>query len=179
MSDLSPLLGEGSLKEEGASYTFFWKGYPTGGQHLHGVGLAIENCLLANLIETSTGINKRLMSIRIPFAGKQYTTLLSVYAPTLPSEEDVKDRFYEALGEALHKAPKSNKPSTKMSSGCQPLACLIMANSTWANALQGDQKETEEPTGVKCGIKPTFLEDAAVVHSSWCGLQQTANKESN
>ena len=35
-------LDEGSLKEEGEGYTFFWKGYPPGGQHRHGVGLAIR-----------------------------------------------------------------------------------------------------------------------------------------
>lgn len=49
------------------------------------------------------------MSIRIPLAGKQHATLLSAYAPTLPSEEDIKDRFYEALDEALHKVPKGDK----------------------------------------------------------------------
>ena len=103
------LLGEGSLKEEGAGYTFFWKGYPIGGNHLHGVGLAIKNCLLPNLTETPTGINERLMSIRIPLAGKQHATLFSAYAPTLPSDEDVKDRFYDVLDEALHKVPKGDK----------------------------------------------------------------------
>lgn len=103
------LLGEGSLKEEGASYTFFWKGYPIGGQHLHGAGLAIKNCLLPNLIQIPAGIYERLMSIRIPLTGKQCTTLFSAYALTLPSEENVKDHFYEALDEAIHKVPKSDK----------------------------------------------------------------------
>ena len=37
-------LDEGSLKEEGEGYTF-WKGYPLGEQHQHGVGLAIKNSL--------------------------------------------------------------------------------------------------------------------------------------
>lgn len=37
------LLDGGLLTEEGSGYTFCWKGYFPGGQHLHGVGLAIKN----------------------------------------------------------------------------------------------------------------------------------------
>ena len=50
------LLDEGSLTEEGMGYTFYGKGYPQGGQHLHGVGLAIKNRLLPKLNETPVGI---------------------------------------------------------------------------------------------------------------------------
>jgi len=46
------LLDEGSLTEEGSGYTFFWTGHPPGGQHLHGVGLAIKNTQLPRLTET-------------------------------------------------------------------------------------------------------------------------------
>lgn len=84
------LLGEGSLKEEGEGYTFFWRGYPAGGQHLHGVGLAIKNSILPNLTETPVGISERLMSLRFPLAGKEYATIFSAYAPTLPSEKEVR-----------------------------------------------------------------------------------------
>ena len=49
------------------------------------------------------------MSIRIPLTGKQYATIFSAYAPTLPSEEGIKDRFYEILDETLHKVPKNDK----------------------------------------------------------------------
>ncbi|CAJ1081178.1 hypothetical protein KUCAC02_027720%2C partial [Xyrichtys novacula] len=63
----------------------------------------------ANLTETPTGINGRLMSLHIPLAGRQHATLFSAYAPTLPSEEDVKSRFYQVLDEALHKVPKGDK----------------------------------------------------------------------
>lgn len=73
------------------------------------MGLAIKNHLLPNLTETPTGISERLMSIRIPLARKQYATVFSAYAPTLPSEEGIKDRFYEMLDEALHKVPKNDK----------------------------------------------------------------------
>ena len=103
------LLEEGSLVEEGQGYTFFWKGYPTGGPHHHGVGLAIKNSLLPSLTETPTGISERLMSVRIPLAKQRYATLLSAYAPTLPSENEAKDRFYQELDEALQRIPSSDK----------------------------------------------------------------------
>ncbi|KAJ4938360.1 hypothetical protein JOQ06_002980 [Pogonophryne albipinna] len=70
------ILDEGSLTEEGMGYTFFWIGYPSGGQHLHG------NC---------------------------FATLLSAYAPTLPSESEAKDSFYQSLDEALRRIPKNDK----------------------------------------------------------------------
>ncbi|KAL6464878.1 hypothetical protein MHYP_G00271950 [Metynnis hypsauchen] len=61
------LLDEGSLTEEGMGYTFFWKGYPLGGQHLHGVALAIKNTL-PRITETPVGISERLMTLRIPLS---------------------------------------------------------------------------------------------------------------
>lgn len=102
-------LDEGSLKEEGMGYTFFWKGFPPGGKHLHGVGLAIKNTLLPSLTETPIGISERLMSLRIPLAKKRFATLLSAYAPTMPSENEDKDRFYQSLDEALRQIPKTDK----------------------------------------------------------------------
>lgn len=30
-------MDEGCLTEEGMGYTFYWKGYPPGGQHMHSV----------------------------------------------------------------------------------------------------------------------------------------------
>lgn len=51
------LLEEGSLNEIGEGYTFFWKGCPLEGQHLHGFGFAAKNCLLPKLTETPVGIS--------------------------------------------------------------------------------------------------------------------------
>lgn len=73
------------------------------------MGLAVRNTLLPKLPETPTGISERLMSLRIPLAKKRYATLLSAYAPTLPSKEDVKDHFYQTLDEALRRIPKEDK----------------------------------------------------------------------
>jgi len=103
------LLDEGSLTEEGMGYTFFWKGFPSGGQHLYGVGFAIKNTILPSLTETPVGFSERLMILRIPLAKKHHATLLSAYAPTLPSENEAKECFYQALDEALCWIPKSDK----------------------------------------------------------------------
>ncbi|XP_076128077.1 uncharacterized protein LOC143109310 [Alosa pseudoharengus] len=102
-------LDEGSLTEEGMGYTFYWKGYPPGGQHLHGMGLAIKNTLLPRLTVQPVGISERLMTLRIPLVKNRYATLLSVYDPTLPSDSESKDSFYQTLDEALHQIPKNDK----------------------------------------------------------------------
>ena len=101
-------LEEGSLREEGG-YTFFWKGYPQGGPHLHGVGFAIKNELLSKLPETPVGINERLMTLRVPLPKKQHATLISTYAPTLAANDDMKDTFYRTLDETIAKIPKNEK----------------------------------------------------------------------
>ena len=54
-------------------------------------------------------INERLITWRIPLAKSQYATLLSVYAPTLPSEEQAKDAFYNCLHETLQSIPTGDK----------------------------------------------------------------------
>ena len=73
------------------------------------MGLAIKNTLLPSLTETPVGTSERLMSLRIPLAKKRFATLLSAYAPTMPSENEVKDRFYQSLDEALRQIPKTDK----------------------------------------------------------------------
>ena len=102
-------MDEGSLTEDGMGYTFFWKGYPSGGQHLHGVGLAIKNPLLPRLTKTPVGISERLMTLHIPLVNNRFATLHSAYASTLPSDNETKDHFYQSLDEALRKIPKTDK----------------------------------------------------------------------
>lgn len=41
------------------------------------------------------------MTLRIPLAKSSYATL-SAYAPTLPSDNSVKDSFYQLLDDSLH-----------------------------------------------------------------------------
>ncbi|KAI4814263.1 hypothetical protein KUCAC02_003465 [Chaenocephalus aceratus] len=49
------------------------------------------------------------MSLRIPLVKNRFATLLSLYAPTLPSESEAKDSFYQSLDEALRRIPKNDK----------------------------------------------------------------------
>ena len=100
---------EGSLTEVGGGYTFFWKGLPADSPRIHGVGLAIRTSLLQQLPETPVAIDERLMTLRIPLAKGRYMTLLSVYAPTLTSDESSKDRFYDNLRSALRSVPPQDK----------------------------------------------------------------------
>ena len=103
------LMEEGSLTEKGMGYTFFWKGYPSGGQHLHGVGLAIKNTLLPRLTETPVGISERLMTLCIPLVNNCFATLRTHMHQPCPSDNETKDSFYQSLDEALHKIPKTDK----------------------------------------------------------------------
>ena len=49
------------------------------------------------------------MTLRVPLAKMRYMTILSVYAPTLTSEEGSKDRFYEVFRDTLRSIPRSDK----------------------------------------------------------------------
>ena len=101
--------GEDAIEESGEGYTFFWKGVDPGNRRLHGVGFAVRTSLLSNIQESPIGINERLMTWRIPLAKGRYATLLSVYAPTLDSDTDTKENFYDELYSALSRIPKEDK----------------------------------------------------------------------
>ena len=103
------LSGEGSLTEDGGGYTFYWKGHPEGQPRHHGVGLAIRNELMAKIVEAPTFINERLLTLRIPLVKGEHVTVISCYAPTLTSEESLKDNFYEQLHQTLSSIHKDDK----------------------------------------------------------------------
>ena len=49
------------------------------------------------------------MTLRIPLSNGNYLTLFSVYAPTLNSEDYIKDSFYTILSNAIKSVPKRDK----------------------------------------------------------------------
>ena len=103
------LSGEGSLCEEGEGYTIYWRGYPDGVPRIHGVGIALRNSIAANLTESPVYVSERLMTLRIPLVRGEYVTIISGYAPTLSSDEEDKDQFYESLNESIRRVPNSDK----------------------------------------------------------------------
>ncbi|XP_076031906.1 uncharacterized protein LOC143019809 [Oratosquilla oratoria] len=99
----------GSLTETGEGYTFFWQGAPLDQPRQMGVGIAVRSSILQTIPTAPIGISPRIMTWRIPLAKAQYATLLSVYGPTLPSEEHIKDTFYNCLHETLQNIPPRDK----------------------------------------------------------------------
>lgn len=59
------LFDERPLTEDGSGFPSLWNGDRQGGQHLHGVGLAIKNSLLPGLSEAPEAGMKRLMTLLV------------------------------------------------------------------------------------------------------------------
>ena len=100
---------EGSLREEGGYYAFFWKGKPRAGDRIHGVGFAIRTALLRGMSVLPDGINEHLMKLRIPLSRIKYLTIISAYAPTLTIPDDAKEQVYEQFDRVIRSTPPSNK----------------------------------------------------------------------
>ncbi|XP_064094379.1 craniofacial development protein 2-like [Macrobrachium nipponense] len=103
------IAGEGQLCEEGGGYTFFWKGQEPKTPRKHGVGFAVKNCMLFSLTEYPSGLNERLMTLRLNLEGNKHATVISAYAPTLLAEDQTKELFYAALDTALTAIPNEDK----------------------------------------------------------------------
>ena len=101
--------GEDSLTEVGEGYTFFWRGLQENEPRRHGVGFAIKSSLLRVLPENPVGISERLMTLRLPLVKNRHCTLLSVYAPTLTSEEEIIESFYDQLSNTIRNVPRQDK----------------------------------------------------------------------
>ena len=98
------LAEEELLKEVGAGYTFFWSGRKKEERREAGVGFAIKSHLVSKLSGLPKGINDRLMTLRLPLSGKRHATIVSAYAPTMTSPDEVKDKFYDDLDSVISAA---------------------------------------------------------------------------
>ena len=103
------LAEEGSVAEPKGGYTFFWKGKAKDEERIHGVGLAIKTSLLSKLPNLPSSVNERLMKLRFPLNRSRHVTLISAYAPTLTSSDEVKEAFYEELSTLVKDTPSSDK----------------------------------------------------------------------
>eukprot|EP00061_Rhincodon_typus_P017922 g46856.t1 len=73
-------VGKGQLREDGCGYTFFWRGKPEDQPRMHGMGFAIKNELVNQLLELPVGINDRL---RLQLAMIEQATIVWKGNPTL------------------------------------------------------------------------------------------------
>ena len=124
------LSGEDQLEETGSGYTLFWSGKPEGERRDSGVGFAIRSSLV-DRIERPTGVNERIMRLRLPLASGRFTSLISVYAPTLVSPEEDIVAFYTALSTLLSSIPKEE-------------GIILLGDF---NARVGDDHDTWKPLG--------------------------------
>ena len=97
------LLSSGSIREE--DYTFYWQGKASGEHRMHGVGFAVRNSLLSDCTPPAVGTT-RILTMRLDTTSGP-VNIVSVYAPTLTSSEEEKDKFYDELETCIKKTPAS------------------------------------------------------------------------
>ena len=90
-------------------YTFFWSGLPKVARRIHGVGFVVRTALLQSTQESPIAMDELLMTLRQPLANNRFATFVSVYAPTLDSSDDVKERFYNSLYSTLRRISQNDK----------------------------------------------------------------------
>ena len=103
------LADEDTLVEMGTGCTFFWSGLPTVARRIDGVGLAGRTAPFQCTQEFPTAMDERLVTLRLPRAKDRFATFVSVYAPSLDSFDDVKDRIYDTLYSSLQGISKNEK----------------------------------------------------------------------
>ena len=104
------LAGKGELCERGTGYTFFWSGRKPEERREAGVGFAVKTALVSKLEGPPTGVNDRLMTLRLPLSrGQKFATIVSAYAPTMTNPDEIKDKFYEDLNSVINAVPNADK----------------------------------------------------------------------
>ncbi|KYO38647.1 hypothetical protein Y1Q_0023362 [Alligator mississippiensis] len=103
------LAEEGQLREVSRGYTFFWKRKPNHDPCIHRVGFVFRNKIADILPELSLSVNERLMTLHLHFSQNQRATVISAFAPTLHSDEEVKEGFYSDFDNILASISRDNK----------------------------------------------------------------------
>ncbi|MEM7289518.1 MAG: endonuclease/exonuclease/phosphatase family protein [Pseudomonadota bacterium] len=103
--------GQGHMVEKlpEATYHFHWSGKPPEDRRESGVGFAIKDSIAKHLVDSPVGHNDRIMSMRLNIGRSRHLTIVSVYAPTMQSDQGIKERFYEQLRCVLNKVQQSDK----------------------------------------------------------------------
>ncbi|XP_047104846.1 uncharacterized protein LOC124743724 [Schistocerca piceifrons] len=103
------LSDSGQLCEPLGGYTYYWSGKSSTERAESGVGFAIRDKLACPLTELLKGISDRIITLRLHLASKKYLHLINVYAPTLPSPDEEKNKFYQDLRHVLRDIPSADK----------------------------------------------------------------------
>lgn len=69
----------------------------------------MKNNLMWPLSELPQGIRECLMTARLKLDSNQMATVVSAYAPTLKSQDNIKEAFYASLENILSAIPKEDK----------------------------------------------------------------------
>lgn len=99
---------EGQRSEASSGYTFFWKGKPASERRIHGVGFAVKTSLVREHHLLPEHVNERISTLRMPLL-HGFVTIISVYAPTLTSDDDMKESFYASLRSTLSSVHPQDK----------------------------------------------------------------------
>ena len=97
----------GSLND--FEYSFIWSGKPEGERREAGVGFAIKKDIVTKLTEMPRPVSDRIMTMRPPLSKDNYTTIISVYAPTMSNPDENKEAFYNQLASVLSDIPCTDK----------------------------------------------------------------------
>jgi exonuclease III len=100
---------ESQLEEVAAGYTIYWRGKPATDKRQAGVGFAVKSSIANKLESVPQGLSDRLMTLRLRLSTHHHATLISAYAPTMSYPDDVKESFYEELGNAIRAVPRNDK----------------------------------------------------------------------
>ena len=105
------LAGQGSFDEIIGSdgYRFFWSGKPKEAKRESGVGFAIRRNIASKLTDLPIAYSDRMMTLRLPLVKDRFLTIVSVYAPTLTSDDVGTNSFYDQLHDLLVKIPSDDK----------------------------------------------------------------------
>ena len=97
--------------EDGAGYTLFWSGSGKNKneRRLSGVSFMIKTSTARKLQNLPVGHSDLIMSLKLPIQDNRFTTVLSVYTPTLQAETEVKEAFYLNLPNLLQQVDAKDK----------------------------------------------------------------------
>ena len=97
-----------NIPKKGAGYTFFWKGKAEGEKRERGVGFAIWTEITKQLVKPY-GVSDRIMCLRAPLSCGRFITVISVYAPTLGSNQKSIMAFFQYLCNCIISIPNADK----------------------------------------------------------------------